>query len=108
MPMGGSHQFAANGAWQTSVNSDCRSRESPPAKVSVFVFEDDHPLNGEHDAGGGVDILSPNEPGLGGFNITHSIDVGGIGRCGRTDDLRHVQHAVVERLAGTIDPVTGE
>ena len=42
----------------------------PPAKVSVFVFEDDIPLNGEHDAGGGVDILAPNEPGLGGFNIT--------------------------------------
>src|SRR5882762_5178672 len=29
----------------------------PPAKVSAFVFEDDHPLNGEHDASGGIDTL---------------------------------------------------
>ena len=37
----------------------------PTAKLTVFVFEDDFPLNGEHDAGGGIDVLSPNEPGLG-------------------------------------------
>ena len=49
------------------------------AKLSVFVFEDDHPLNGEHDAGGGIDVLSPNEPGLGGFNITIFDLVGGTG-----------------------------
>jgi len=36
----------------------------PPAKFSAFVFEDDHPLNGNIDAGGGIDTLSPNEPGL--------------------------------------------
>ena len=49
------------------------------AKVSAFVFEDDHPLNGEHDASGGVDVLSPNEPGLGGFNLTILDLVGGSG-----------------------------
>ncbi|PYX70940.1 MAG: hypothetical protein DMG78_17125 [Acidobacteria bacterium] len=48
----------------------------PPAKVSVFVFEDDHPLNGEHDASGGIDTLAP------------------------TDDLRRVQPAFVERAGG--------
>src|SRR5436853_181809 len=42
----------------------------PSSQVSAFVFEDDHPLNGEHDASGGIDILAPNEAGLGGFNIT--------------------------------------
>ena len=44
-------------------------QETPfqPAKISVFVYEDDFPLNGENDAGGGVDVLAPNEPGLGGF-----------------------------------------
>jgi len=44
----------------------------PPSKLSVFVFEDDFPLNGEQDGGGGIDVLSPNEPGLGGFTITLS------------------------------------
>ncbi len=55
---------------QTSVNVIVEPQIQPPAKISAFVYEDDHPLNGEHDASGGVDILSPNEPGLGGFNIT--------------------------------------
>ena len=49
----------------------------PPSKLSVFVFEDDFPLNGEQDGGGGIDVLSPNEPGLGGFNITLFDDAGG-------------------------------
>ncbi len=51
----------------------------PPSKLSVFVFEDDFPLNGEQDGGGGIDVLSPNEPGLGGFNITLFDDAGGTG-----------------------------
>ena len=41
----------------------------PTATVSAFVFEDDFPMNGEDDTGGGVDVLAPNEPGLGGFNV---------------------------------------
>src|SRR4029077_2753917 len=51
----------------------------PPAKLAVFVFEDDFPLNGEHDAGGGVDVLSPVEPGLGGFTLKLFDDAGGTG-----------------------------
>src|SRR5205085_2593460 len=51
----------------------------PPSKLSVFVFEDDFPLNGEQDGGGGIDVLSQNEPGLGGFNITLFDDAGGTG-----------------------------
>ena len=31
----------------------------PPAKLSVFVFEDDFPLNGEQDAGGGRRHVAP-------------------------------------------------
>ena len=50
---------------------------SRPSKLSVDVFEDDFPLNGEQDAGGGVDVLAPNEPGLGGFNIILWDDMGG-------------------------------
>ena len=51
----------------------------PTAKLSVFVFEDDFPLNGENDAGGGVDVLAPQEPGLGGFEIKIFDQAGGLG-----------------------------
>src|ERR1700676_26484 len=37
-----------------------------PATLSVFVYEDDYPLNGEHGSGGGVDVLAPQGPGLAG------------------------------------------
>jgi len=41
-------------------------------------------LNGEQDGGGGIDVLSPNEPGLSGFNITLFLDdAGRHGRCHR-------------------------
>ena len=66
--MGGAEVFYKDGAWQPGQR-DCRTRSAADAKVSAFVFEDDFPLNGEHDAGGGVDVLAPNEPGLGGFNV---------------------------------------
>jgi len=43
----------------------------PTGTLSVFVFEDDFPLNGEQDGGGGVGQLNTNnEPGLGGFQST--------------------------------------
>src|SRR5437764_740656 len=48
----------------------------PPSKLSVFVFEDDFPLNGEHDGGGGIDVIASQESGLGGFNITLFDDAG--------------------------------
>src|SRR6202022_4479157 len=47
---------------QRSVTILSQPSPYPPAKLSVFVFEDDFPLNGEHDGGGGV---VANEPGLG-------------------------------------------
>ena len=43
--------------WTDSVTVMVEPTPLPPAKLSVFVFEDDFPLNGEHDAGGGVDVL---------------------------------------------------
>jgi len=36
----------------------------PPSKLSVSCSQDDFPLNGEHDGGGGIDVLATNEPGL--------------------------------------------
>jgi len=79
----------------------------PPAKLSVFVFEDDFPLNGEQDAGGGVDALSPNEPGLGQFNITIMDDAGGSGDATGQVDYDMFNQPLSNSLAGTIDPATG-
>jgi hypothetical protein len=75
-----------------------------PAKLSVFVFEDDFPLNGEQDAGGGVDVLATNEPGLGGFEITLFDDAGGSGDA--TGQLTHdmFNQPLSNSLAGTMDP----
>ncbi len=79
----------------------------PPAKLSVFVFEDDFPLNGEHDAGGGIDVLSPDEPGLGGFQITLYDNAGGTGDATGTPTYDMFNQPLSNSLAGTIDPVTG-
>jgi len=75
-----------------------------PSKLTVFVFEDDFPLNGEQDAGGGVDVLAKNEPGLGGFEITLFDDAGGTGDA--TGQLTHdmFNQPLSNSLAGTIDP----
>jgi hypothetical protein len=78
----------------------------PPSKLSIFVFEDDFPLNGEHDAGGGIDVLSPNEPGLGGFNITLFDDAGGTGDATGQMTYDMFNQPLVNSLAGTIDPAT--
>ncbi len=78
-----------------------------PAKLSVFVFEDDFPLNGENDAGGGVDTLSPQEPGLGGFNITMFDDAGGTGDATGQMTYDMFNMPLSNALSGTIDPSTG-
>ena len=52
-------QFAAAGP----INITLQETPLPTAKISVFVFEDDYPLNGENDAGGGVDVLAPERTG---------------------------------------------
>lgn len=78
----------------------------PPATLSVFVFEDDYPLNGEHDAGGGVDVLSPWEPGLGGFQVTLADDAGGTGDATGTPTYDMFNMPLSNALAGTIDPVS--
>ena len=51
----------------------------PTGKLSVIVFEDDFPLNGEQDGGGGSGTVAPNEPGLGGFNIVLWDTYGSLG-----------------------------
>jgi hypothetical protein len=72
------------------------------------VFEDDFPLNGEHDAGGGVDVIAPNEPGLGGFEIVLWDAMGGNGDF--TGQMTHdmFNQPLSNALDGTIDPLTGQ
>jgi len=91
-------------AGQTSVTVLVQPNPYPPSKLSVFVFEDDFPLNGEQDGGGGVDVLSPNEPGLGGFNITLFDDAGGTGDATGQMTYDMFNQPLSNSLAGTPDP----
>ena len=95
------------GVGQTAVTVMTVPSPYPPAKLTVFVFEDDFPLNGEHDAGGGIDVLSPNEPGLGGFQITLFDDAGGTGDATGQPTYDMFNMPLTNSLAGTIDPMTG-
>ena len=79
----------------------------PPAKLSVQVFEDDFPLNGEQDAGGGVDIIATNEPGLGGFNIELVDQKGTFGDVTGQMTYDMFNQPLSNSLAGTIDPASG-
>ncbi|HEX8837266.1 MAG TPA: hypothetical protein VF748_10050 [Candidatus Acidoferrum sp.] len=79
----------------------------PTGKLSLIVFEDDFPLNGEQDAGGGIDVISPNEPGLGGFNIVLWDTYGGLGDVTGQDTFDAFNQPLSNALAGTIDPSTG-
>ena len=79
----------------------------PPGKLSVFVFEDDFPLNGEQDGGGGVDVLSPIEPGLGGFQIHLWDAMGGNGDFTGQMTYDMFNQPLTNSLAGTKDPNTG-
>ena len=91
---------------QTAVTILTQPSPYPPSKLSVFVFEDDFPLNGEQDGGGGIDVLSPNEPGLGGFNITLFDDAGGSGDATGQMTYDMFNMPLSNSLAGTIDPAT--
>jgi hypothetical protein len=95
-------------AGQAAVTVLTQPAPFQPAKLTVFVFEDDFPLNGEQDAGGGIDVLSPNEPGLGGFNITLFDDAGGTGDATGQPTYDMFNQPLVNSLAGTIDPSTGQ
>ena len=80
----------------------------PPAKLSVQVFEDDFPLNGEQDAGGGIDVIATNEPGLGGFNIELVDQKGTFGDVTGQMTYDMFNQPLSNSLAGTIDPATGK
>ena len=79
----------------------------PPAALAVNVFEDDFPLNGEQDSGGGIDVLATNEPGLGGFNILLWDDMGGSGDVTGQMTYDMFNQPLSNSLDGYIDPATG-
>ncbi|PYX47562.1 MAG: hypothetical protein DMG83_04330 [Acidobacteria bacterium] len=90
-----------------AVNVLVQPNPFPPSKLSVFVFEDDFPLNGEQDGGGGIDVLSPNEPGLGGFTLKLFDDAGGTGDATGQMSYDMFNMPLSNSLAGTLDPETG-
>jgi hypothetical protein len=81
----------------------------PTANLAVFVFEDDFPLNGEQDGGGGTGagIVAPLEPGLGGFEIILWDTFGGLGDFTGQDTHDMFNQPLSNSLAGTIDPASG-
>jgi hypothetical protein len=96
------------GLQATNVTVYTQPSPYPPSQLSVFVFEDDFPLNGEHDSGGGVDVVAPLEPGLGGFEIILWDAMGGNGDF--TGQMTHdmFNQPLSNALDGTIDPLTGK
>lgn len=92
---------------QTAVNVLLPQTPLPTAKVSVFVFEDDAPLNGEVDVSGGTDTFgTAREPGLGGFEIKLWDDAGGTGDPTGQMSYDMFNMPLSNALQGTIDPVT--
>ncbi len=92
---------------QTVVDVYVEKTPLEPAKIAVFVFQDDNPLNGEHDGGGGTDIIAPNEPGLGGFSLVLLDQAGAMGDSTGQITYDMFGMPVSNALAGTIDPTTG-
>ncbi len=92
---------------QTTVTINVEPTPKHTAQIAVFVFEDDWPLNGENDAGGGVDVLATNEPGLGGFEITLFDQAGGFGDSTGQPTYDMFNMPLSNSLQGSIDAATG-
>jgi hypothetical protein len=79
------------------------------ADLSVFVFEDDAPLNGEHDSTGGTGGVNTNlEPGLGQFQIHLWDAMGGNGDFTGQMGFDMFNQPLSNGLAGTTDPISGK
>src|SRR5882762_522713 len=89
---------------QLAVTINVEPTPLPTAKIAVFVFEDDFPLNGENDAGGGVDALAVNETGLGGFEIALLDQAGGFGDSTGQPTYDMFNMPLSNSLAGMPDP----
>ncbi|HEY0745101.1 MAG TPA: choice-of-anchor D domain-containing protein [Steroidobacteraceae bacterium] len=94
-------------AGQTSVTVLTQPSPYPPGRLSVMVFEDDYPLNGEQDGGGGLDVLAPYEPGLAGFQIHLWDAMGGNGDFTGQMTYDMFNQPLTNSLDGTKDPASG-
>jgi hypothetical protein len=106
-PLGSSGCTSASTASFAPVTVKVLPTPLPTARLSVFVFEDDFPLNGEQDGGGGAGVVAPLEPGLGGFEIILWDTYGGLGDFTGQDTHDMFNQPLSNSLAGTIDPATG-
>src|SRR4029077_5811969 len=80
----------------------------PTSNLSVFVFQDDFPLNGEADGGGGTGLVnSNNEAGLGQFQIHLWDAMGGNGDFTGQMGFDMFNQPLSNSLAGTVDPLNG-
>ena len=59
----------AIGTTYAPVTVSVQQNPLKPSTVTAYVFEDDWPLNGEPDTGGGVDVLATQEVSLEDFQI---------------------------------------
>jgi hypothetical protein len=105
--LGGANACTATSAYSQPVTVLVLPTPLPTGRLSVIVFEDDFPLNGEQDGGGGNGTVAPIEPGLGGFNLVLWDTYGGLGDVTGQDTYDMFNMPLSNGLAGTVDPVTG-
>ena len=105
--MGGSPIPAPVGGVFAPVTVNLELEPLKTATVTAFVFEDDYPLNGEPDTGGGVDVLATLEVPLGDFQFEIWDTAGGIGDFTGQMTYDTFNVPLTNALNGTIDPVTG-
>jgi len=92
----------------SSVTVNAEQNPLHTSTITVFVFEDDFPTNGEPDTGGGVDSYPTQEAGLEDFQVI-VWDLAGCVSCDNTGQDTYDQFNIplTNALNGTIDPTTG-
>ncbi len=105
--LGGPNACTTASAFTQPVTVAVLPTPLPTGKLSVIVFEDDFPVNGEQDGGGGNGTVAPIEPGLGGFNIVLWDTYGGLGDVTGQNSNDMFNQPLSNSLAGTVDPSTG-
>ncbi len=83
------------------VTVNAQANPMKTATLTIFVFEDDFPINGEHDGNGAV------EPGLGGFQVVLWDDAGSTGDPTGQMTYDMFNLPLTNSLNGTVDPLTG-
>jgi hypothetical protein len=106
--LGGPNACTSSSAFTLPVTVLTLPTPFPTGSLSAIVFEDDFPLNGEQDSGGGNGTVAPIEPGLGGFNLVLWDTYGGLGDFTGQDTYDAFNQPLSNSLAGTVDPMTGQ